>query len=96
WVKIGYLDWWNRGRRIWVWFVLGGLLFVFVGMRRPWQAVAWGLLIFTFIPLCVSRVWTLECNGLLAGWIAGFLATLLHRFCRRSDSVAARMERSEA
>lgn len=96
WARIGYLDWWSRGRRMWIWLVLGGLVFLLAGSQKPWRRVLWGLLIFTFIPLCISRTWTLECNGLLAGWMAAFFVTLLHRVCRPRWPVAERTERSEA
>ncbi len=72
-VTFSYTDWWSRARRMWIWFVAGGVAFLFAGRRRPWVAMLWGMLVLTFVPLCVAASATTACNALLAGWLVAFV-----------------------
>jgi len=68
-VEFQYNDWWNRARRLWLWFVGGGLLGLFLAGSRPWRRTCWVLLLLTFYPYCVSMTAIPVCNALLAGWL---------------------------
>ncbi len=68
-VEFHYNDWWNRARRLWLWFVGGGLLGLFLAGSRPWRRTCWVLLLLTFFPYCVTIAAMPVCNALLAGWL---------------------------
>ena len=68
-VEFRYDDWWGRARRLWLWFVAGGLGCWFVVGERPWWRTCWAVLVLTFIPLVVSVETMAICNALLAGWL---------------------------
>ncbi|MDQ3625178.1 MAG: hypothetical protein M3463_22320 [Verrucomicrobiota bacterium] len=75
-VEFRYEDWWARARRLWFWFIGGGLLFLRFGRARPWWHTAWAVLVLSFAPLCLSESFTAICNALLGGWLVGLV---LHR-----------------
>ncbi len=84
-VSLQYDDWWSRARRLWLWFVAGGILFYVTGRRRPWMRTLWALLLLTAIPLCLLPTWTAVCNALLGGWLTGLvLDRVAVRFIIRS------------
>ena len=68
-VEFRYDDWWGRARRLWLWFVAGGLGCLFVARERLWWRTCWAVLVLTFIPLVVSVETMAICNALLAGWL---------------------------
>ncbi len=79
-VEFRYDDWWGRARRLWLWFVAGGLGCWFVVGERPWWRTCWAVLWLTFIPLVVSAGTMAICNALLAGWL---VSVVLQRVAAR-------------
>ena len=79
-VEFRYDDWWGRARRLWLWFVAGGLGCVFIAGDRPWWRTCWAVLGLTFIPLVVSAETMAICNALLAGWL---VSVVLQRVAAR-------------
>ena len=79
-VEFRYDDWWGRARRLWLWFVAGGLGCLFVARERPWWRTCWAVLVLTFIPLVVSAETMAICNALLAGWL---VSVVLQRVAAR-------------
>ena len=79
-VEFRYDDWWGRARRLWLWFVTGGLGCLFVAGDRPWWWMCWAVLVLTFIPLVVSAGTMAICNALLAGWL---VSVVLQRVAAR-------------
>jgi len=79
-VEFQYNDWWNRARRLWLWFVGGGLLGLFLAGSHPWRRTCWVLLVLTFYPYCVSMTAIPVCNALLAGWL---ISVVLQRLVAR-------------
>ena len=79
-VEFRYDDWWGRARRLWLWFVAGGLGCLFVAGMRPWWRTCWVVLWLTFIPLVVSVETMAICNALLAGWL---VSVVLQRVAAR-------------
>jgi hypothetical protein len=80
-VELRYDDWWSRARRLWMWFVAGGIVFYLAGRARPWWRTLWAVLLLSAIPLCFLPSWTGVCNALLGGWLAGLVL----------DRIAARL-----
>ncbi|MES2571814.1 MAG: DUF4974 domain-containing protein, partial [Verrucomicrobiota bacterium] len=73
-VAFSYEDYWAGARRLWLWFIGGGLLFLLIGARRhPWWRTLWAVLILSFFPLCVTASATPICNALLGGWLIAFI-----------------------
>ena len=72
-VKVHYDDWWSRARRLWLWFVAGGLGSYLLGRARPWWRSLWAALVLSAIPLCLLPLWTAACNALLGGWLVGLV-----------------------
>ena len=72
-VEFRYDDWWSRARRLWVWFVGGGLLCWFIAQERPWWRTCWAVLALTFFPLVVTVSAMAVCNALLAGWLVSLV-----------------------
>lgn len=68
-VEFRYDDWWSRARRLWLWFVGGGLIALFGAGARPWWRTCWVVLVLTFFPYVVSLTAMPVCNALLAGWL---------------------------
>jgi hypothetical protein len=79
-VEFRYHDWWNRARHLWLWFVGGGLVALFLAGRRPWWRTCWALLLLTFFPYCVTIAAMPVCNALLAGWL---ISVVLQRLVAR-------------
>ncbi len=79
-VEFRYDDWWGRARRLWLWFVAGGLGCLFLARERPWWRTCWVVLVLTFIPLVVSAETMAICNALLAGWL---VSVVLQRVAAR-------------
>ena len=79
-VEFRYDDWWGRARRLWLWFVAGGLGCLFIARERPWWRTCWAVLALTFIPLVVSAGTMAICNALLAGWL---VSVVLQRLAAR-------------
>jgi len=88
-VEFHYNDWWNRARRLWLWFVGGGLLALFLAGSRPWRRTCWALLLLTFYPYCVSMASISVCNALLAGWL---ISVVLQRLVVRTVLAPRRKE----
>ena len=86
-----YDDWWSRARRLWMWFVGGGLAFYFCARRKPCWGTLWAVLVLSALPLCVSAAWMPVCNALLGGWIAGLVLNRIAAWCvfRREKEVLA-------
>jgi hypothetical protein len=80
-ISLRYDDVWSKARRMWLWFVLGGLLFYFMGRPRPWWRTVWAIFIFTALPLCGFANWTAVCNALLSGWVIGLLLNRIGAWC---------------
>jgi hypothetical protein len=72
-VNFHYTDWWSQARRGWIWWVAGGVAFFSFMQFGAWRRLVWGILVLTFVPLCVAQSLTGMCNALLAGWLTGFL-----------------------
>jgi hypothetical protein len=76
-----YDDWWSRAQRLWLWFVLGGIVFYFLARGRPWWRTLWAALVLSAVPLCVSIAWISVCNALLGGWLAGLVLNRIGAWC---------------
>jgi hypothetical protein len=72
-VNFHYTDWWSQARRGWIWWVAGGVAFFSFMQFGAWRRLVWGILVLTFVPLCIAQSLTGMCNALLAGWLTGFL-----------------------
>jgi hypothetical protein len=79
-VEFRYDDWWSRARRLWLWFVGGGLACLLIVGVRPWWRTCWAMLVLTFFPLCVSVAAMPVCNALLGGWL---ISVVLQRLAAR-------------
>ena len=79
-VEFQYDDWWGRARRLWLWFVAGGLLCLLAGGDRPWWRTCWVVLGLTFFPLVAMVSAMAICNALLAGWL---VSVVLQRVAAR-------------
>jgi len=88
-VEFRYDDWWGRARRLWLWFVAGGLGCWFLARERPWWRTCWVVLWLTFIPLVVSAGTMAICNALLAGWL---VSVVLQRVAARLVFVRGKRE----
>ena len=91
-VKFHYVDGWNLARRGWIWWVAGGVMFFAAARFSAARRLVWGLLVLTFVPLCIAHSLTGFCNALLAGWLTGLLIYLIATrlvFRRRAMEVAA-------
>jgi hypothetical protein len=88
-VKFHYDDWWSHARRLWMWFVAGGLLALFIAPQRPWWRTCWAILALTFFPLVVSLGWMAVCNAILAGWL---VSVVVQRLAARFVFVRAKRE----
>ena len=78
-LEFHYIHWWNQARRGWIGWVLGGIAFFALGRFGAFRRIAWGLLILTFLPLCVASSLTGPCNALLVGWVTAFLMDQMAR-----------------
>ena len=86
-VSLRYEGWWSQARRLWMWFVAGGLAFLWLARRRPWWRTVWTIWLLTAIPLCGHPEWTDVCNALLGGWLIGLvLNRLAARFVFRTQN----------
>jgi hypothetical protein len=72
-VAFRYEDWWSRARRLWIWFVVGGLLCAWKAGPHPWWRTCWVALLLTFWPLVVSEGAMPVCNALLGGWLVALV-----------------------
>ncbi len=79
-VSVRYDSWWSRARRLWFWFVGGGVTFYFVA-RLPWRASVWAVLLLSAVPLCGLPAWTAVCNAALGGWLAALLLNRIGAWC---------------
>ncbi|MEA3213467.1 MAG: hypothetical protein QOE70_6524 [Chthoniobacter sp.] len=79
-VSFHYEDWWGRARRLWIWFVAGGLGCLAVARRRPWWRTGWAALVLTFWPLVVSPAAMPVCNALFGGWLVSLALQRLARW----------------
>jgi hypothetical protein len=79
-VEFRYDDWWSRARRLWMWFVGGGLACLVIARERPWWRTCWAVLVLTFFPFCVSMATMPVCNALLGGWL---VSVVLQRLAAR-------------
>jgi hypothetical protein len=80
-VTLRYDDWWSRARRLWMWFIAGGLLFYAVARPRPWWRTLWAMLVLTALPFCGMVAWTAVCNAVLAGWLVALGLNRLAVWC---------------
>ncbi len=88
-VEFRYDDWWSRARRLWLWFVGGGLVCLLIAGQRPWWRTCWVVLVLTFFPFCVSMAAMPVCNALLAGWL---VSVMLQRLAARFVFASRRKE----
>jgi hypothetical protein len=80
-VSLRYDDWWSRARRLWMWFVGGGVLFYLLARPRPWLRTLWAALALSALPLCALPAWTAVCNALLGGWLAALVLNRIAAWC---------------
>jgi hypothetical protein len=88
-VQFRYEDWWTRARHLWLWFVAGGFVCLFVAGGRPWWRTCWVALALTFFPLVAMTSAMPVCNALLAGWL---VSVIIQRVAARLVFVPARKE----
>jgi len=83
-IQLRYHDWWSKARRLWMWFVAGGITFYFIGRARPWWRTLWVALLLSAFPLCISISAMTLCNALLGGWLSGLVLNRIAVRCSKT------------
>lgn len=85
-VSFRFVDWERQIRFAWIWMLVGGLIYWFGArgkLNRPVFLGLAGIIVFTFLPLLVSKGLTEFCNALLLGWLVAMAIAVIVKVSRK-------------